>query len=69
LVRPTHKLQRRFDVPPGLGIFALSFLFEGSRFLGGFGNSLGTVCFQQLPCVILDVDFVHFHGFISPLHE
>jgi hypothetical protein len=28
----------------------------------GLGNGLVTVCFQQLPRVVLDFDFLHSHG-------
>jgi hypothetical protein len=61
-VRPAHQLQGRLDVPPGFGLFALALLFEGTSLLRGLGNGLVAVCFQQLPRVVLDFDFLHSHG-------
>jgi hypothetical protein len=61
-VRPAHQLQGRLDVPPGFGLLALALLFAGTSLLRGLGNGLVAVCFQQLPRVILDFDFLHSHG-------
>ena len=31
----------------------------GDGVLGRFGNGLGAMCFQQLPCIVVDFDFSH----------
>src|SRR5499426_1846485 len=64
-VRSAHCLQGRFDVPPRIGLFACALLFAGTSFLRGLGNGLVTVCFQELPGIVVDVDFLHSHGAIS----
>src|SRR5262249_37037598 len=64
-VRSAHRLQGRFDVPPSIGLFACALLFEGTGFLRGLGNGFVTVCFQELPGIVVDVDFFHSHGAIS----
>src|SRR5215813_12549816 len=45
-VRPTHQLQRCFDVPPNFGVFFFAFHFESTSFLRGLDNCLSTMCFQ-----------------------
>src|SRR5262249_47661644 len=61
-VRPAHQLEGRFDVPPSFGVFAFALLFQGTSLLRGLGNGLVAVCFQQLPCVVVDFAFLHSHG-------
>src|SRR5262249_9112348 len=61
-VRPAHQLEGRFDVPPSFGVFAFALLFHGTSLLRGLGNGLVTVCFQQLPRVVVDFAFLHSHG-------
>src|SRR5499433_2407107 len=72
-VRPAHQLEGRFDVPPTFGVFAFALLFQGTSLLSGLGNGLVAVCFQQLPSVVVDFAFLHFHGvmllfFSAPAH-
>src|SRR5215472_10070629 len=62
LVRTAHQLERRLDVPPGLGLFIVALRFEAGRLLRGFGDRLVTVRFQELTRVVLDFDFPHYHG-------
>jgi hypothetical protein len=59
LVRPAHELQGRLDMSPGLGPFVFALHFEVNGLLGGFDHCVGTVCFQQLPRVVVDFDFSH----------
>jgi hypothetical protein len=59
LVGPAHDLHRIFDMPPGSGQFDLAFCLEFDGVLGSFGNGLGAMCFQQLPCIVVDFDFSH----------
>jgi hypothetical protein len=47
-VRPTHQLERRFDLPPSLGLFVISFFFERSSFFGSYDDGFITARFQQL---------------------
>jgi hypothetical protein len=61
-VRPTHQLEGRFDVPPGFGLLAVALLFERRGLLSGLGNGPVAVRFQQLPRVVVNVDFLHSHG-------
>jgi hypothetical protein len=42
-VRPAHLHHRCFDASPSLGLLLIALLFEGSCFLGGFGD-----CFQAV---------------------
>jgi hypothetical protein len=65
LVRPAHKLQGVFDMPPGSGQFHLALYFKVDGILGSFRNGLGAVCFQQLPRIVMDFDFSH--GVTLPL--
>src|SRR5262245_11699127 len=64
-VRPAHQLERRFDVPPSFGLFACALLFVVTSFLRSLGNGLLAMCLQELPGVVVDIDFVHPHGAIS----
>src|SRR6478672_4109152 len=50
---------RMLDMPPGSGQFDLAFCLEFDGVLGGFGDGLGAVCFQQLPRVVVDFDLSH----------
>src|SRR5216684_1347822 len=59
LVRPAHKLYGVFDMSPVLGQFEIALLFEANGFLSGLRNCPGTVCFQQLPRIVVDFDFSH----------
>src|SRR5258708_1158798 len=59
LVRPAHKLYGVFDMPPVFGQFDLALLFEANGVLSGLHNCPGTVCFQQLPRIVVDFDFSH----------
>jgi hypothetical protein len=61
-VRAAHYEQRALDVPPSGGGVFVALLFEGTSLLRRFGNGTVTVRFQQLPCVVLDIDLVHSHG-------
>src|SRR5512132_141044 len=61
-VRATHQLQRRFDLPPSLGLFALALLFQGGGLLRGLDNGPVAVGVEQLPCVVVDIYFLHSHG-------
>jgi hypothetical protein len=61
-VRAAHQHQRRFDVPPGFGFLVIAFLLEGTSLLCGLDNCHVTMRLQQLPRVVLDFDFSHFHG-------
>jgi hypothetical protein len=61
-VRPAHRLQRCFDMPPSCGLLVLTFLFEGESPLSGLGNGPVAVRFQQLPGVVVNVGFLHQHG-------
>ena len=49
-------------MPPNLGIFFFAFHFESASFLRGLDDCLGTMCFQELSRVVMDVDFVDSHG-------
>src|SRR5262249_46991875 len=62
LARPLHQLQGRFDAPPCFGLFLFASLFAGTSLLRGFSDGLVTVRFEQLPRIVLDVDFLHSHG-------
>jgi hypothetical protein len=59
LVRPAHELHGVFDMPPGSSQFDLAFCLEFDGVLSSFGNGLGAMCFQQLPCIVVDFDFSH----------
>src|SRR5436190_9098584 len=59
LVRPAHKLYGLFDMPPVFGQFHLAFCFKVDGVPSGLHNCLGTVCFQQLPRIVMDFDFSH----------
>src|ERR1700736_5582258 len=59
LVRPAHKLHGVFDMPPVFGQFDLALLFEANGVLSGLRNCPGTVCFKQLPRIVVDFDFSH----------
>jgi hypothetical protein len=61
-VRAAHQLQHCFDVPPSFGFLVPAFLFEGTSLLRGLDNCQVTMRLQQLPRVVLDFDFSHFHG-------
>jgi hypothetical protein len=61
-VRAAHYEQRALNVPPSGGVVFVALLFEGTSLLRRFGNGTVTVRFQQLPCVVLDIDLVHSHG-------
>jgi hypothetical protein len=60
-MRPAHRLQRCFDVPPSFGLLAFTFLFESASPLSGLGNGLVAVRFQQLPGEVVNVGFFHHH--------
>src|SRR5437762_14227968 len=59
LVPPAHYLHGVFDMPPGFGQFGLAFCLEFDGVLGCFRNGFGTMCFQQLPRIVVDFDFSH----------
>ena len=61
-VRPAHRLQRCLDMPPRFGLVVFTFFFEGESPLSGLGNGAVAVRFQQLPGVVMNVDFLHRHG-------
>jgi hypothetical protein len=43
-----HQLERRFDLPPSLGLFVISFFFERSSFFGSYDDGFITARFQQM---------------------
>jgi hypothetical protein len=59
LVRPAHNFHGVFDMPPGSGQFHLAPSFKVNGILGGFGNGLRAVRFQQLARVVMNFDFSH----------
>jgi hypothetical protein len=59
LMRPAHELHGVFDMPPGPGQFDLAFSLELDSVLGSFCNGLGAMCFQELPRIVVDLDFSH----------
>jgi hypothetical protein len=61
-VGAAHQLQRRFNVPPSLGLFGLALLFQCASLLSGLDDGLIAVSIQQLPRVVVNVDFLHSHG-------
>src|SRR5262245_66349583 len=63
-VRPAYELHRGFDASPAFCIFGLTFLFAGASLFSDLGNGPITMGFQQLPRVIMHVDFSHPHGVI-----
>src|SRR5262245_48969418 len=63
-VRPAHELHRGFNASPAFGIFGLTLLFAGASLLCDLGNGPITMGFQQLPRVVMHVDFSHPHGVI-----
>src|SRR5690242_21594377 len=62
LVRPAHQPERRLDVPPRRGLFVLALRFQAGGLLLSLGHGLGAVRFQELTCIVLDIDFPHSHG-------
>jgi hypothetical protein len=49
-------------MPPRFGLVVFTFFFEGESPLSGLGNGAVAVRFQQLPGVVMNVDFLHRHG-------
>ena len=66
-VRAAHELQGRFNMSPSLGLFFFALPFAGRSFLSGFRDRIAAMCLQQLPRIIVDLHFVHFHSAILPL--
>src|SRR5437870_5966212 len=63
-VRPAHQHHRGFNASPAFRIFGLALLLAGASLLSDLGNGPITMGFQQLPRVIMHVDFSHPHGVI-----
>ena len=58
-VRPAHRLQRCLYMPPSIGLLPFPLLFKRASPLSSLGNGPVAVRFQQLPGIVMDVDFLH----------